>query len=156
MGPVAANPKATATDNMTVNGVEDPDIATAADTVYLTSDGDPLPSGAFTWMELPIDGYGDNALQWISSRKGWAYYEDGIIQDDIQVFIYKRVGYGFNDSDPIQWQVFDEYVQGEFDDDERPSLTITDNINELFRDPEEVLERIYDPDTSPSLSWESG
>ena len=157
MGP-AANPKVTAAqqedgcvvinisgENMTVNGVEDPNIG-AADTVYVTEDGEPLPTGSFSWVGVQIDGYGDASMAWIASRKGWAFYHESITQEAIhEIFLRKQVGY-----DPptqTQWTTFDEYVL-EFDEDERPSLTITDSINEIFiKDPEEVLERTFDPDT---------
>ncbi len=130
----------------------DTNTVTVYDTVEVGSDGGSLSVGAFQWQELVFNlksSSGSYQLQWIEGRKGWAYYDEDITTNFQGAFVNKLVGYGLRvGQGPVDWQPFDDFA-ATFDEDDQPSLTITESLNELFiSDPNGVLEYSYDSSTS--------
>ena len=128
-------------DNMTVNGVEDANVG-QTDTVYVTAEGEALPSGPFQWKELYFDSR--DHMEWLNARKGWLYYGEGITQQTAKVYLRQRFGFSSDFGVALEWTPFDEFVE-RFDEDDRPTLTITDATGEIFiHDPERQLDAHYD------------
>ncbi len=117
-------------DNVQVHGLS------VADSVYYARDTLEVTS-AFSLITFDLN-YSTDIDQ--GSRKGWAYYDDAIVADEVQgVFLAATGGY----QDPSEWQPFNLLAAEEAGSDETPEYELEDG--EIYiSDPDDVLASEYD------------
>ena len=119
---------------------------TVYDTIEVDESGGSISPSGFTWIEIDVDR---SDMDWLYSRFGWAYYHDAITTASVKaVYLRKKERFSLGNPEMVEWTEFNQFVADEFDEDERPSYSILDALNEFFiSDEQEVLSTRF-PDHS--------